>query len=137
MAEPKFGIHIFSLDEANLLLPLVRGELVRLRELRRQIVSRQALVDVEEMAGGDDPNSKAKIEALLLEIERDVHIFHRASEELHALGCELKDLDKGLVDFYGMHGGDVVYFCWMDGEEKVSHWHTLDSGFKGRKKLEE
>lgn len=136
MAEPKFGIHIFSLDEANLMLPLIRGELSRLRELRKVIVARQSLVDVEEMAGGNDSQSRAKIELLMREIESDVHIFHRAIEELHALGCELKDLDKGLIDFYGMHDNEVVYFCWMDGEEQVSHWHTLDSGFKGRKKLE-
>ena len=136
MAEPKFGIHILSLDEANTLLPLVRGELVRLRELRRQIVTRQSLVDVEEMAGGG-PASKGRIEELLREIERDVHIFHRATEELNAAGCELKDLDKGLVDFYGMREGEIVYFCWADGEAQVGHWHTLDSGFKGRKLLED
>jgi hypothetical protein len=133
MAEPKSGIHIFSLDEANLMLPLVRGELTRLREMRRQIVARQSLVDIEEMTGQDDPLTHRRIAELLRDIERDVHAFHRASEELQAAGCELKDLDKGLVDFYGLHQDDVVYFCWMDGEDSISHWHTLDSGFKGRK----
>ena len=137
MAEPKSGIHIFSLDEANLMLPLVRGELARLREMRRQIVARQSLVDIEEMTGQDDPLTHRRIAELLRDIERDVHAFHRASEELHAAGCELKDLDKGLVDFYGMRENDVVYFCWMDGEDSISHWHTLDSGFKGRKKLQD
>jgi hypothetical protein len=136
MAEPKFGIRIFSLDEANLLLPLLRGELSRLRELRRKIVARQSQVDIEEMTAPSDPQSRAHIQGLLKEIEHDVHIFHRASEELHATGAELKDLDKGLIDFYGMHDNEIVYFCWADGEEKISHWHTLDSGFKGRKKLE-
>jgi hypothetical protein len=137
MAESKFGIHIFSLSEANILLPRIRHDLSSLRELRKKIVARQARVDIEEMAGEKDGSGQELIEQLLREIERDVHAFHKATEALHALGCELKDLDKGLIDFYGMRGNDVVYFCWMDGEEEVSHWHPLDSGFKGRKKLED
>jgi hypothetical protein len=137
MAEPKFGIRIFSLDEANALLPRIRVDLSRLREMRKQIVSRQALVDVEEITAEDGIVGRARIEELLREIESSVHAFHKATEDLHALGCELKDLDKGLIDFYGMRGNDVVYFCWMDGEEGISHWHPLDSGFKGRKKLED
>jgi hypothetical protein len=136
MAEPQSGIRIFSLEEANLLLPLVKGELARLRELRKRIVSRQSMVDIEEMTGAGEPASQERIGQILREIEADVHVFHRLSEELNATGCELKDLDNGLIDFYGMHGGEVVYFCWKEGEECVSHWHTLDSGFKGRKKLE-
>lgn len=138
MAEPKSGIRIYSLDEANSVLPRVRKDLSRLRVLRRQIVSRQALVDVEEISasGHISPESRKRIESFLAEIERDVHSFHKASEELHSLGCELKDLDKGLVDFYGMRGNEVVYLCWMDGEEAVTHWHPLDSGFKGRQPID-
>jgi hypothetical protein len=141
MAEPKSGMRIFSLEEANMMLPLLRGELSRLRDLRRQIVAHQSLVDIEEMteqAGGlAGEASKNRIQDLLKEIERDVLVFHRISEELHATGAELKDLDKGLVDFYGMHGDEIVYFCWADGEAQVSHWHALDSGFKGRRKFED
>jgi hypothetical protein len=141
MAEPKFGMRIFSLDEANLLLPLLRGELSRLRELRRKIVAKQSLVDIEEMTAQpgsfQDEASKGRIGGLLGEIERDVLVFHRITEELQATGAELKDLDKGLVDFYGMHGDEIVYFCWADGEEQISHWHSLDSGFKGRRKIED
>lgn len=134
MADPKFGVRIFSVEEANLLLPLVRGELARLRALRKVIVGSQSQVDIEEMAGGQ--GKAARIEALLRRIERDVHAFHRATEELQAAGCELKDLDKGLVDFYGLVGGEVVYLCWMEGEDSVTHWHALDAGFNGRQKLD-
>lgn len=135
MAEPKFGIRIFSLAEANSLIPKVKGDLIRLRALRKQIVANQARVDIAEMTSGR--SSGPEIDELLKSIESEVHAFHKGVEELHSLGCELKDLEKGLVDFYGMHQNDVVYFCWMDGEEEISHWHSLDSGFKGRKKIDE
>jgi hypothetical protein len=120
MAESKFGIHIFNLQEANSLLPRIRRDLSQLRELRKQIVARQARVDIEEITSENGIPQDKLIEELLREIERDVHTFHKASEELHALGCELKDLDKGLIDFYGIRGDDVVYFCWMDGEEEIA-----------------
>ena len=136
MADPKFGVRIFSVDEANLLLPLVRGELSRLRALRKVIVARQSQVDIEEMTGGGKAESSTRVEGLLREIERDVHAFHRATEELHAAGCELKDLDKGLVDFHGLLDGEIVYLCWMEGEDSVTHWHALDAGFNGRQKLD-
>jgi hypothetical protein len=39
------------------------------------------------------------------------------------------------VDFYGRRDGEVVYLCWRDGEDRVAHWHTLGSGFAGRRPL--
>ena len=134
MPDPQSGIKIYTLAEANAALPRVRALLFRLRELRKQIVAKQALVDIEEMTGYG-ASKAAKIEEGLHEIEADVHRFHDVTEEFNMIGCELKDLEKGLVDFYGMRDNEVIYLCWMDGEAGITHWHTLDSGFQGRQEL--
>lgn len=55
--------------------------------------------------------------------------------KLQALGVEVKDFHQGLVDFRGHLGNDTVYLCWKWGEDAVKHWHTLDSGFAGRKSI--
>lgn len=133
MLEPISGLRIFTLSEANEILPRIKGLLSRMKDLRRQIVSLQARVDIEEMTGQADGPA---MERLLKEIETDVHAFHKMMEEMHSLGCELKDLDQGLVDFYGMHQGEIVYLCWKEGETAVTHWHKLDAGFQGRQKLD-
>ena len=73
-----------------------------------------------------------RVDELLAAIETDVQDFHRTLEAFQGLGCELKDLEKGLVDFYSMRGNDVVYLCWMDGEDGIQWWHPLDTGVKGR-----
>jgi hypothetical protein len=47
----------------------------------------------------------------------------------------LRDIDRGLVDFPTIRDGREVYLCWQLGEESVSHWHDLESGFGGRQPL--
>jgi hypothetical protein len=55
--------------------------------------------------------------------------------ELDELGVELKDPRTGLVDFRSERDGQIVYLCWKLDEPSVGWWHTLDSGFAGRRQL--
>lgn len=135
MPDPRSGITFFTLDEAQALLPKVRQQLTLLREIRRRIVAQQAKVDIEEMTAGGAPDPR-RIQGLLAAIDTDVQAFHKALEGFQALGCELKDLERGLVDFYSMRGNEVVFLCWMDGEESIAWWHPLDSGVKGRRPID-
>lgn len=138
MPKNRSGIQIFTLVEANEALPRARELMLELRETRRRIVSMQAAVDIEELTATSlTVNHREKIEHLLHEIESEVHAFHRTSEALNSIGCELKDLEKGTLDFYGLRDNQVVYFCWIEGEAKVCHWHPLESGFQGRQKIED
>ena len=112
--------------------------MLQLRDTRKRIVGMQAAVDIEELTVSSVAAGRAeKIESLLREIEREVHAFHKTSEALNLIGCELKDLDKGTLDFYGLRDNQVVYFCWAEGEKKISHWHSLEAGFQGRQKIED
>jgi hypothetical protein len=128
-------IKFFTLDEANALLPRVRERLVSLRETRRRIVGLQAQVDIEELTRAGSAVDALKMEALLTALDAEVLAFHGALAYFQDLGCELKDLERGLVDFYSMRGNAVVYLCWMDGEEGITWWHPLDTGMKGRAPL--
>ena len=59
-----------------------------------------------------------------------------AVERMNGLGCLVKDLEAGLVDFYSLQDDEPVFLCWQFGEPAVAHWHALDEGFSGRKPLE-
>ena len=50
-------------------------------------------------------------------------------------GCFLKDIDLGLVDFPGEVDNQVVFLCWQFGEQRISAWHEIESGFSGRRPL--
>jgi hypothetical protein len=55
---------------------------------------------------------------------------------VNALGCLVKDVEQGLVDFYSMLDGEAVFLCWQFGEPGVTHWHPVDEGFAGRQPIE-
>jgi len=60
-----------------------------------------------------------------------------AIEEVQELGCVLKDLDIGLVDFPTLFRGTEVYLCWKLGEPDIAFWHGVDEGFRGRKAIDQ
>ncbi|HEV8537094.1 MAG TPA: DUF2203 domain-containing protein [Candidatus Limnocylindria bacterium] len=102
----------FSRAQAEALLPKVRPLLEDLRR-RKAAYDRRAT----------DPVAQ-EINALLLEIAH--------------LGVEVKDPDQGLIDFRATRRGRDVYLCWKLGEgDRISFWHDLESGFAGRKLIED
>lgn len=58
-------------------------------------------------------------------------------DALAALGCELKDLQRGLIDFPALYRGRPVYLCWLLGEPDITQYHDLDTGFAGRQPIPE
>ena len=59
-----------------------------------------------------------------------------ALEELEEIGCLVKDLDTGLVDFPTLFRGEEVYLCWTLGETGITYWHGVSEGFAGRKPID-
>ena len=58
-------------------------------------------------------------------------------EEVQEIGCVIKDLDTGLVDFPTLFRGTEVYLCWKLGETAIGFWHGVDEGFRGRKAIDQ
>jgi hypothetical protein len=57
--------------------------------------------------------------------------------QVKEMGVIIKDVDKGLCDFPYMRQGRVVYLCWQLGEESISYWHDIETGFSGREPLDD
>ena len=47
----------------------------------------------------------------------------------------VRDLERGLIDFPSLLGGEEIYLCWLLDEPEVGHWHAPESGFGGRRPL--
>jgi hypothetical protein len=126
----------FTVDEANRALPLVRSivsdVVTEFRGMRDAGRERRAL-EVE---------SSGNLDALKRIEERKNEVSERSGRidgylrELAELGVEVKDLEKGLVDFPGERAGRPVFWCWKLGESAVGHWHEIDKGFADRRPLE-
>ena len=124
-------VKLYSQDEAVKMLPIVKRMLKDLRERRDALAAQQTKIDVERVTGA----SPVVMHRFLKELHQLGASFHERMEAFHALGIELKDLDTGLVDFYSMRDGELIYLCWKDGERTIGHWHTLAGGFTGRQSL--
>jgi hypothetical protein len=124
---------MFSVDEANALLPTARRIVAGLaRDYARVVASREASREAAERAkeggGGFMPGGVLYVAALAGLAER--------AGQLEALGIQLKDYERGLIDFPTMRDGRVVLLCWQLGEgDHIEWWHDLEAGFAGRQPL--
>ncbi len=131
---------LYTLEEANELIPRLLDIFPKLRYIREQIIKERDRCDVEEITSHGLTGEKARearerierhrsqIQSLESDMEKSLKIF-----EGH--DCELKGLDPGLVDFYTERRGELVYLCWRENEPRIQYWHTLTGGFAGRQPL--
>jgi hypothetical protein len=127
----------FTPAEANALLERVRPAAEALVEHRRAMAeaARAQAQLVQRIAGngGDfDPQEPRLLEE---QFEREGQAVARSVADLEKLGVQVKDLDRGLVDFPALRNGEEVLLCWQVGEDEVAFWHGLEEGFAGRKPL--
>lgn len=123
---------VFSIEEANALLPTVRHILQSIQRAHRRLLSRreaaQHASEGAEHGGGGMPGS-AKYVQILTELAS-------RTGELDALGIQLKDYERGLIDFPSLRDGRVILLCWQLGEgDELEWWHDVDAGFAGRQPL--
>lgn len=128
---------VFTIEQANAMLPLVRAITADLTTLAREVVERRHRLEVI-LAGRDlkpgDPYAEelALVEA---ELDRDAIRLKGYIDELRELGVEPKGAVDGLVDFPSLMEGRLVFLCWKLGEPEITHWHELEAGFAGRQSL--
>ena len=130
---------VFTLSEAQTLLPVVEALLrkaqaagMRAEELENEMqllgqrifLSGGMHVDVAAAARRRAEHDKAEQET------KDT------LAEIDSIGVQVKDLEKGLLDFPSVMDGKTVLLCWKLGEPSIAHWHTEEEGFAGRKPLD-
>jgi len=134
-SEPK----IFTLEQANAMLPLVRAIVRDLSVLSRDVLDRRErlalLTSGREAESGD--LYRDELAQIGEELEKDNQRLHDYVRELYELGVEPKNGPEGLVDFRCLMDGRVVYLCWKLDEPEIRFWHELDAGFAGRQSLPE
>jgi hypothetical protein len=129
---------MFTVEEANELVPeleLFFGRLSRLRGEAAGLVEALGGADaaLEVLNGGA---AGAGLSVPARRFQDVVNEINGIVEQVNGLGCLVKDLDGGLVDFYGVREGEPVFLCWQFGEPAVAHWHPVEGGFASRQPIE-
>jgi hypothetical protein len=121
----------FTVEEANRLIPQVKGIVEDLRRGRRRLLSHRSTAEaMAQKAGGNGGGAEAG--TYLTDYSQ---AFRHSLGQLEAMGVVLKDLDRGLIDFPHWRDGREVYLCWEYGEDRIDFWHETDSGYSGRQSL--
>lgn len=130
----------FTLQEAQSLLPI-------LESLLRTTIESKSLIECIDIEFSHLSERILLLGGMIVELE---HWAHRRAErdkalqkakdafaEIDAIGVQVKDLDIGLLDFPCVVGKDTILLCWKMGEPAITHWHTVEEGFAGRKPIDE
>lgn len=133
----------FSLQEANALLPKIAQRMRKvlqlhslLRGVAEQLSDVQVLVTPELLASTDAVDCPETAVPILSHARALYACIRDELEAVHALGAQVKDVEKGLVDFRSLRDGvDDVLLCWRLGESQITHYHEWDKGYGARKPL--
>jgi len=130
----------FTLDEAQSMLPLVESL------LNRAFENKQAAEEIDgkltelsrriHLAGGMTIDV-AKVVGQRSDLEKHIQRVRETIAEIDEIGVQVKDLDSGLLDFPCRLDDEIVLLCWKSGETAIEHWHTMESGFQGRKPIDD
>ena len=133
------AVKVYTVAQANRVLPVVATAIRRLRADFPEILRIQDRLSVLALLGGEGEASPEHREfvAVREELEALVVRYNERLEQLQRIGCIVKDLNLGLVDFYARKGARLVLLCWKLGEKRIQFWHELEAGFAGRRPIRE
>lgn len=122
---------VFTLQDANNLLPLLIPKLMSISQLYKAIDELRPSARAAASAsahGGGMPGGAQYINIL--------YKIGKLTTEIHETGIELKDPSRGLIDFPSMRSDRLIFLCWQLGEgEEIGWWHETDGGFAGRQPI--
>lgn len=133
---------VFTLEEANRMVPVLSQRFERIWALGEHI--RNLDIDLKSIASiwGDDIYRRANpdhsyFHSLLAKRCTATKELAELLDIVGSIGCIVRDIEGGFVDFYSKRGNDTVCLCWRYGEKRIKWWHPLSAGSKVRRPVEE
>ena len=122
---------LFTLEEANAMLPEIRKKLLRIQKLYATVAEMReqasAAASASEFGGGMEGGSG---------YVHSLYQIGKITTEINEAGVQLKDYSRGLIDFPSRRGDRIVLLCWQLGEgDEIEWWHEVEAGFAGRQPL--
>lgn len=124
----RFEIH-YTLEEARELLPRVREWLDQLSQLRVRLKEQDQRLESLQKGGND---LGGDLVDRWLETLADIKDVFR---EFQSREIQIKDVQRGLIDFPSLRQGQEIFLCWEKDEDDIEFWHDLDSGYAGRERV--
>jgi len=127
---------LFNVQDASKLIPELTVMIDEFRDrknnflkLNNEVIELRGMIEVDEYRKEELSNKERILKATAAELENLIL-------QIRDLGCQLKDPEAGLVDFISVYKGKKVFLCWRQGEDEITWYHDINSGFSGRKMIE-
>jgi hypothetical protein len=120
----------FSVEEARALLPQLRKRIGDAHRLRDRV--QKADLDLSKQASKTGQDFGGKTADRMM---KDLAKMNEIVRGIQNLGIQIKDFDRGLVDFPHIRDGREVFLCWELDEDDIEFWHEIEAGYAGRERL--
>ncbi|MDI3270431.1 MAG: DUF2203 family protein [Bacillota bacterium] len=127
-----------SLQEANALLPQLRELVDRLQAIHQEVQEQFVQVERMRLRGYSKDGNVIYLfqeDEARGQIQRLVAEGNRIIRKMQAMGCEILDIEEGLVDMPGELSGKPVMFLWSREEPWVMYYHDVKDGVEARKRV--
>ena len=121
---------LFTLEEANSFVPQLLELVPRIQKLSISLSNDfPDIKNAREKAkwNGGSEQGLGYLKTILK--------YNNLMGKVEEIGCEIKGIREGLVDFPSLREGKEVYLCWRMPEKEILFWHDLNAGFSGRKPI--
>ena len=134
------GPRVYSAREANALIPKLDRIFNDLDSVRSRLKVTKGKIDVLEMIWGEEVQAETNPDHreyahYVEEVENAKKEFDGTARKVQELEGVVKSLEQGLVDFYGVIDGRLIFLCWKRGEKSIEFYHHLEDGFQGRQAI--
>ena len=121
-------IRLFTVEEANALLPELEKILKRFDQKKRISEKMHDELLMEELLCGSSSSavSKSFLEEEAARLDQALSAIESEIHAIRALGCKVRFLSKGWVDFPAQRGEMVVFFVWKRGEDAVRYYREVE-----------
>ncbi len=134
-----FVPRFFTFLEAEALLPRVEQLLQTLIEHKREYETAEAelnRINQRIALTGGMTIDRQEIQHIRSRRDASARSLKEAVDTIQEIGCELKDIEIGLIDFPALYRGQEVYLCWKLGESGIGFWHRVEDGYRGRQPID-
>ena len=133
----------FTVAEANAMIADLERAFGRMLQMKAQVRTAYARLEEAGFApGGDDfhpvpAGAGADVVNELTTLKTLIDALKVEVKTLNDAGCQVKNMDEGIVDWFASRGDCDVLLCWKLGEKEIGYWHDADAGFAGRRPISE
>ena len=134
------GPRVYTPREANAMVQPLDRIFDDLDGVRARLKQIKGKIDVLEMIWGEELQAETcpdhrEYTHYIQEIEEAKKTFDGTARKIQDLEGVVKSIEQGLVDFYGVIEGRLIFLCWKRGEKGIEFYHHLEDGFQGRQPI--